>query len=165
MTKIDLSKRFLNIMLSKDNYKSTSLPMVTTTSEVMFFYYAETTQDGGFILTEICEIFYRDLITSEITTKTAADVFTPAELEKLTNGEVSRGLVGDEVQEAIDAYYDLHEKVVSTGLTGASSDLLRQYNQVFERIIPKGPLRTAYQLIGKELFQFDAEGAGKRGMR
>jgi hypothetical protein len=144
-------------MLSKDNYMSVSLPMMTKNHEVVFFYYASTTPDGGFVLDDMGGIFFRDLITSEVTVKSAVDIFSPSELARLTRGEKSKGLVGSEVLDAFDVYLDLHEQVLGSGLAEASPDLLARYVRAFVYAIPKGPLRTAYGRIGKEMFEYAAQ--------
>lgn len=156
----DVFVRFAVITSEHSNYETRSLPMISPENEIMFFYYADV-NPGGFVLREIGDSAFRDLQSSIITVREPLDLFTAAELDELTEFRETKILTGSEALDNVERYYEIHEEIVQMGIENASDHQLREYLDMFGRIVPKSNLRKAYFRIGQPMFRYITKRIGK----
>jgi hypothetical protein len=157
MSKIDVARRFSEVLENKDNYLSVSLPLISDGQEIIFLYFAESS-DNGFSLKELDCIAIRDIETSLISIKSATDLFSKEEIDKFSASKRTGCITGTQALECVKKYYDLHEKLMQFTFrekpTTEEASLIKEYYEVFSEIVPESSLRSVYYRLGKSLFDY-----------
>ena len=165
MSKVDVAKRFSVAIKNKDNFQSVSLPIVSDTSEIIFFYYASSTETA-FIFEDICNIAIRKVDDSEVTIKNASAFFTDNEIAEIMKPQVIECLTGNEALECVWKYYDLHEIILKNGFKKSTSEkekeLLKSHIRNFSLIVPKSNLRRIYFRLGESMFNYIYKQTGEK---
>jgi hypothetical protein len=160
MSKVDVTRRFSEAIKNKDKYLSVSLPLISNGQEIVFFYYAESS-DSGFALKELANIAFRDIRTSSISVKNATDLFSKAELDRFSLSKKTECITGTQALECVRKYYDLHEMLLLFSFNKSPStkdlSLLHDYLKTFSEIVPESSLRSVYHRLGKNLFDYIQE--------
>lgn len=152
MSMTEMGIRFASMLDNVDNYQTVSLPIIGESSEIVFTYYASST-DAGLVVEEITSVGFRDLASSEVSVKSPQEVLPTKVIQRIEAKNPMDIHVDGTSLDLEESYYALHQQVLEQGVDKATSDLLRRYLKTFLKLVPESDLRQVYLTLGEPAYR------------